>query len=86
MCLAVPGKVVRWIDRDPTFATAELEFDGIRRVCHMACATVARVGDYVFVHAGLTISLLDPEEANRLLADLSRLSGYEDEFRTEIPP
>ena len=29
MCLGVPGKVVEWIDRDPTFARAQIEFDGV---------------------------------------------------------
>ena len=56
MCLAVPGKIVRWISRDPVLATAEVEFEGVRRVCHMACVTEAAVGDYVIVHAGVGIS------------------------------
>ena len=73
MCLAVPGKIVRWIDRDPTFARAEVEFGGVRRVCHMACVPDAPIGDYVLVHAGVAITRIDTSEAQRVLSDLARL-------------
>ncbi len=73
MCLAVPGKVVRWLDRDATFAEAEIEFAGVRRRCHMACVPDAVEGDYVIVHAGIAISRLDAREAERLIADLKQL-------------
>lgn len=86
MCLAVPGKIIRWIERNPTFATAELEFDGIRRICHMACVPDAEVGEYVIVHAGLAISRVDTKEAERILADLARLAVLDAEFRPEHSP
>ncbi len=83
MCLGVPGIVTRWIDRDPTFGKAEVAFDGIRRVCHMACVPDAQVGDYVVVHAGIAISRVDTQAAQRLLAELQQLGMTEelDEFR-----
>ncbi len=77
MCLGVPGKVVRWVNHDPTFAQAEIEFDGVRRVCHMACAREAQEGDYVIVHAGIAISRVDPAEAQRIFAELA-LAGDDD--------
>ena len=86
MCLAVPGKIVKWLDRKPTFARAEIEFDGVRRVCSMACVADAEEGDYVIVHAGLAISRIDAGEAGRLLADLSRLNSLEDELSGEPNP
>lgn len=73
MCLGIPGKVVRWIDRDPTFAQAEVEFDGVRRVCHMACVNEAKEGDYVIVHAGIAISRIDDVEAQRVFDELAAL-------------
>jgi hydrogenase expression/formation protein HypC len=77
MCLAVPGKIVKWLDRDPTFARAQVEFDGVRRVCSMACVADAEEGDYVIVHAGLAISRIDAGAASRLLDDLSRLNALD---------
>ena len=74
MCLGIPGKVVRWIEREGLFARAEVEFAGVSRICHMACATDAVEGDYVIVHAGIAISRVDPQEAQRVFDELARLS------------
>ena len=73
MCLGVPGKVISWIDHDETFARAEVEFDGVRRECHMACVPAAKVGDYVIVHAGIAICQVDSSEAERVLEELKQL-------------
>ncbi|MDB5339357.1 MAG: hypC [Planctomycetaceae bacterium] len=84
MCLAVPGKIVRWIERGSTFARAEVEFGGVRRICHMACVPDAPEGDYVLVHAGVAITRLDSAEALRVLQDLATLDAVEDQ--DEVPP
>ncbi len=82
MCLAVPGKVIRWLDRDPLFARAEIEFEGVRRACHMACVPDTEVGEFVIVHAGVAISRVDAAEAQHILEELRHLSdAYE-----ESPP
>lgn len=85
MCLGVPGKVVRWMDRDPTLARAEIEFDGIRRVCHMACVPEAQEGEYVIVHAGLAICRIDAAEAERIFQELARIEDDEG-WRADGPP
>ncbi|MFO0904179.1 MAG: HypC/HybG/HupF family hydrogenase formation chaperone [Pirellulales bacterium] len=73
MCLAVPGKLVRWIERDTPFARAEVEFDGVRRECNLACVPEAEEGDYVLVHAGIAINRLDADAALKLIEDLRSL-------------
>jgi hydrogenase expression/formation protein HypC len=73
MCLGIPGKVVRWVEREPLLAAAEVEFGGVRRVCQMACVPEAVEGDFVVVHAGVAIARIDSLEAERTLADLARL-------------
>jgi hydrogenase expression/formation protein HypC len=83
MCLGIPGKVVRWLSRDPILAQAEIEFGGVRRVCQMACALEAAEGDYVIVHAGVAISRVDPVEVERTLA---ALTGLDDDWRSESGP
>jgi len=72
MCLGVPGRLSEWLDRDPLLARGWVEFGGIRREIHLACVPEAEVGDYVVVHAGIAISRLDADEAERLLAELRR--------------
>lgn len=72
MCLAIPGELKRWIERELPFCQAEVEFFGIRRVCNLSCVPEAEVGDYVIVHAGVAISIVDTAEVAKLLAELSR--------------
>lgn len=79
MCLAVPGKVVRWLDREPLFARAEIEFEGVRRVCHMACVPEAELGEFVIVHAGVAISRVDADEALHILDELRSLPESSEE-------
>ena len=85
MCLGVPGKVVEWIDQDRTFVRAVGEFGGIRRECHMACVPDAEVGDYVIVHAGIAITRVNEQEAQRTLQDFAAISeglSEPDEFNS----
>jgi hydrogenase expression/formation protein HypC len=70
MCLGVPGRIVKWLDRDPLLARAQVEFEGVRHVCHLACVPEAEEGDYVVVHAGIAISRIDAVAAERMLRDL----------------
>ncbi len=84
MCLGIPGKVSRWIDRDPIFAIAEVEFDGISREVHMACVPEANEGEYVIVHAGVAICKIDADEASRLLEQLNQLNLEDDEISRRI--
>ena len=85
MCLAVPGRVVRWLNREPVLAEAEIEFEGVRRVCHMACVLGAEEGDYVIVHAGVAISRIDEQAARQTLDDLSRMHMSEEPAAHESP-
>lgn len=77
MCLGIPGKVLLWIDRDPLFAKATIDFGGVARECHMACVPEAMVGQYVIVHAGIAICTLDEAEARRIFEELDRLDLIE---------
>ena len=79
MCLGVPGRVVEWVDRDPTFPKAKIEFGGVARVCSMACVPDVEVGQYVVVHAGIAISRID-ETAARLALEELRHFGLADEL------
>jgi hydrogenase expression/formation protein HypC len=79
MCLAVPGKLIRWLRADFPFMEAEVDFMGVRRVCNLACVPEALPGEYVIVHAGVAISRVDETAALRSLADLGSLGELESE-------
>jgi len=70
MCLAVPMKLV---ERQEALGVAEL--DGVRREVSLMLQPEARVGDYVLIHAGYAIGLVDEAEANETLALLRQVAG-----------
>ncbi|MEI7702409.1 MAG: HypC/HybG/HupF family hydrogenase formation chaperone [Planctomycetia bacterium] len=79
MCLGVPGKLLHWLDRDPVFGRGLVEFGGIQRECQMACVPEAEPGDYVVVHAGLAICLINEAEAKQTLLDLEMIGAAQEE-------
>jgi hydrogenase expression/formation protein HypC len=76
MCLAVPGRVIEWIEREPPFCQATVEFGGVRRAVNLTCVPEANVGDYVLVHAGVAIAAIDEQEASRVLATFEELEEH----------
>ena len=72
MCLAVPVKIVS-IDGDQ----AETEIAGVKRRVSIVLTPEAKIGDYVLLHTGYAISVLDQAEAEetlKLLEEIASLS------------
>lgn len=74
MCLAVPGKIVDISGEEPLSKKGKVSFGGIVKEVSLACVPEARVGDYVIVHVGFALSVVDSEAAEQTLADLQELS------------
>ena len=66
MCLAVPGKIVE-VRGEDVERTGTVSFGGIRKAANLAFVPEAKVGDYVLVHAGFAISVVDEAEAAQTL-------------------
>jgi hydrogenase expression/formation protein HypC len=64
MCLAIPALVIERLEGDD----ALIDAGGVRKRVSLALVPEAVLGDYVIVHAGFAISLLDTEEAERTLS------------------
>lgn len=60
MCLAIPGKIVE-IDIDKQ--NAVIDYDGLLKTASIMLNPQAKVDDYVLVHAGFIIQILDPDYA-----------------------
>jgi len=58
--------------------TATVEMAQVRQECDLSLAPEARVGDYVIVHAGFAIEVLDEEEARETLELLDAM-GFDTE-------
>ena len=72
MCLAVPGKILTIAGEDFT-RSARVSFGGIVKEVCLGYVPEANVGDYVIVHVGFAISLLDEDEALRTFEILKRM-------------
>ena len=74
MCLAIPA-LIRSIDGQQ----AEVEIGGVQRTVSLALTPEAQVGQYVIVHTGFAISVLDEEEAQETLKLFAEIGAFEDE-------
>ena len=74
MCLAIPGKILS-IEGEDFARRARVSFGGVAREVSLAYVPEAEVGDYVIVHAGFGISLLDEAEAMRTFEYLEQMEG-----------
>jgi len=72
MCLAVPGRVVA-IDGDDDMRMARIDFDGVQREACLAYVPEAKLGDYVLVHVGFAIAVVDEEAARATIAAIAAL-------------
>jgi hydrogenase expression/formation protein HypC len=61
MCLAVPGKILRMQQQDGVLM-ADLDFGGVIKSVCLEYVPDAHVGQYVMVHAGFAINLINEEE------------------------
>ena len=64
MCLAIPARIVELLEGD----AARVDLGGVKKEISLALVEGARVGDYVIVHVGYALSLLNVEEAEETLA------------------
>src|SRR5271157_2651209 len=79
MCLAIPGKVSQ-IDVLDGVRSGRIEFGGITRQACLDFVPEANVGDYVMVHVGFAISVVDKDEAERTYAMLESMGVLAEEL------
>ena len=73
MCLAIPGKLLRITDDDPVTRQGVVDFEGIQKEINLAFTPEAQPDDYVLVHVGFAISMIDPDEAKRVFQVLEKM-------------
>jgi hydrogenase expression/formation protein HypC len=74
MCLAIPALIKSIEDKE-----AEAEMGGITRRISLWLTPEARVGDYVLVHTGYAINILDQKEAEETLSLLEQIARLAEE-------
>ena len=84
MCLAIPGKVSEIEEKDG-IRLGRVLFGGIARQA-LDFVPEAKEGDYVMVHVGFAISVVDKDEAERTYALLESMGVLADELSPEGVP
>lgn len=89
MCLAVPGKIMSISGDDPLTRAGKVNFGGILKEVNFAYVPEAKVGDYVIVHVGFALNVVDEAEANQVfeyLREMDELADLEEAERKEAKP
>jgi hydrogenase expression/formation protein HypC len=82
MCLAVPGQIVSISGDDPLLRAGKVSFGGVLKQVNLAYVPEAKVGDYVIVHVGFALSIVDEAEANSVFDYLKKMDELS---RDEVP-
>ncbi len=73
MCLAIPGQVV-----EVNGMVGAVSIGGVRRDVSFALIDEPKLGDYVLVHVGNALAIIDEEEAQKTLAAFEELAAAMD--------
>jgi hydrogenase expression/formation protein HypC len=82
MCLAIPGQIVEWVDREHQIAKASVA--GVTRNVNVGLLTgddAVDTGDWVLIHVGFAMAKVDEEEARATREFLEQLG---DPFHEEL--
>jgi hydrogenase expression/formation protein HypC len=79
MCLAIPGKIKSIEHRfNGLVRMAKVEFGGIVKEASLEMIPQAKEGDYVLVHVGVAISIVDEEEAKKSFEYLAEIGEIDE--------
>lgn len=74
MCLAIPGKIISIEGENFLEKKGKVSFGGIIKEISLAYTPEAKIGNYVVVHVGFALSIIDEEEAQQTLTDLAEIT------------
>ncbi len=86
MCLAIPGRILSIGGDDPLLRTGRIDFGGAVKDINLAYTPEAQPGDYVLVHVGFAMTVIDEAEARRVLETLREVAGLADAAAQAPPP
>ena len=74
MCLAIPGRIVAIADGEGFDRRGTVDYDGARQEVSLAYLPETKIGDYVLVHVGFAMTLLDGVVSERILREIRELT------------
>ena len=79
MCLGIPGKITEVYERN-NYLMGKIDFGGVIKEACLAYIPEAKVGDYVLIHVGFAISLMDEDEAMETLKLIKEVVDFDNEL------
>ncbi|MBK7972988.1 MAG: HypC/HybG/HupF family hydrogenase formation chaperone [Deltaproteobacteria bacterium] len=73
MCLAVPGRILSIEGTDALLRSGRVDFSGVVKDVNLAFVPDAAIGDYVLVHVGLALQVIDEAEARQVFEYLTMM-------------
>jgi hydrogenase expression/formation protein HypC len=83
MCLGIPGKVVKTY-REHDVLMGKVDFGGVSKQVCLEHVPGVQVGQYVLVHVGFALSMIDEDEAHRVFEFLDNMNQL-DELQAPSP-
>ncbi|NIB45015.1 HypC/HybG/HupF family hydrogenase formation chaperone [Pseudomaricurvus alkylphenolicus] len=74
MCLAIPGEIISLVKTGSELPCAKVRFGSVTKEVCLVYTPEAKIGDYVIVHVGFAIQILNEEAAHETL---KLLNDYE---------
>ena len=73
MCLAVPGRLLSVTGEAPLMRAGRVDFGGVVKEVNLDFVPEAQIGDYVLVHVGFALTVIDESEAAQVFALLREM-------------
>jgi hydrogenase expression/formation protein HypC len=73
MCLAIPGKVISIAGDDLVFRMGKIDFGGVIKEVNLCYVPEVKLGDYVIIHVGFALNIIDEEEAQKVFEYLREM-------------
>jgi len=82
MCLSIPGKITE-IYEDGSLKMGKVDFGGVLKEVCLDYVPEAQTGQYVLIHVGFAISVLDEDEALETLGVLREMASLDEELNAD---
>ena len=73
MCLGIPAKVLSLSESNSVMLSGFVDFGGVEKEVNLSFTPEVKVGEYVIIHVGFSISIIDEKEALEVLSVLESL-------------
>ena len=80
MCLAIPGELLETYEKDD-MPMGKVNFDGIAKEICLVYTPDVQVGQYVLVHVGFAISVIDEDEADEIIGYIEEVAKADEQER-----